>query len=139
MKTLVFHGMFLSGVLMLVLLMIVLLSVPFRAHAAADHVIPTSEAELFERVTTYNAGWDYVPYCGDDAYWSISDNACKGGTDSDSRSVNHDQDGYGITGPAHLSQKVKEVNAGWDWVPRCPNGSHWSFNDHQCEGGSDDD
>lgn len=132
MKSLMRRGLFLFSVIVFVLF-----SSNFYAFAVSH--IPTSEAELFQRVKEYNVGWDYVPYCNDDAYWSIENNKCSGGTDSDETNANHSQKGYDITNAAQLAHTVVQVNAGWNWVPRCDENSKWDMDDRRCEGGNEED
>lgn len=106
-----------------------------HVHAATDHTIPLNESELFSRVLEYNVGWDYVPYCSDDAFWDMHNNKCTGGTGADN-TTDRVRDGYNIKNAAQLVQKVQEINVGWDWVPRCGDKARWNFTYKRCEGGT---
>lgn len=48
----------------------------------------------------------------------------------------HSYRGSGAMNEKELVDAVKRTNAGWDWVPRCANGAHWSWNDNRCKGGT---
>lgn len=35
-----------------------------------------------------------------------------------------------------LTQRVRETNAGWDWIPRCADGASWSTSKNRCQRGT---
>lgn len=109
-------------------------TVASRAEARSEPKA-TNAASLVARVRAVNAGWDWIPRCANGAHWSKSDNRCKGGSKNKDRSSKHIT-GYGTTNQQALISRVQNVNAGWDWKPRCANGAHWSWSSNRCKGGS---
>lgn len=110
------------------------------AEAASSGNKATNSSQLLSRVHQANAGWDYIPRCGDGARWSTSDHRCKGGNGKDDNPSRHkNQRSYRINDAAGLTSRVRAVDAGWDWEPRCANGAHWSWNSNRCKGGTGDD
>ncbi len=80
-----------------------------------------------DRVQRNDAGWDYIPHCSSETYWSTKHDECREGkTKSDS---------YGLDNADELMAKVVKVDAGWDWVPRCADGAQWDKSDRRCEKG----
>ena len=114
----------------------------FSAHPASahedhehGHMVPTNATELINLVKQTDAGWDWVPRCGDGAVWDIHSESCKGGTGNGHPT--RYQESYGITNAQDLIQKVVDVNAGWDWQPRCGDHAHWTWSDGgYCKGGT---
>jgi hypothetical protein len=94
---------------------------------------------LIDRVVSTNAGWDWIPRCGDGATWSTHSNYCRGGTGHDDSKNRRSEQSYGITNSRDLVNKVVTVNAGWDWKPRCAGGAHWSWSKNRCKGGTGHD
>ncbi|MGI6104123.1 MAG: hypothetical protein ACOYB5_02270 [Patescibacteria group bacterium] len=99
----------------------------------------TSEQELLEVVEEADAGWDWVPNCGDNAVWDTDEDRCKGGNGDDRKDRKREQDSYDIDSKEELLAKIREVDAGWNWIPRCGDHARWSWNENACVGGNNNE
>ena len=128
-----------KGLQFLGLAAIMIFGLSFAASGAKAESMTTSQAELIQRVQDTNVGWDWVPTCGDGAFWSTGSSKCKAGSGSGEKNFNHHHvESYGLSSMSELLAKVEDINVGWNWEPKCGDGAHWTWGDDRCKGGSGD-
>ncbi len=95
---------------------------------------------LLEVVEEADAGWIGSRTAGDNAVWDTDeDQAAKEATAMTAKTGNASRIKQDIDSKEELLAKIREVDAGWNWIPRCGDHASWSWNENACVGGNNNE